>query len=318
MSDKNRTRKDFDTFLLDESKHWSVMDGILISDNSLPLMNSQHTKMLSDFYSYKPFPSYSVGENKGSLIKKSQSRIFTEILNKRISPKALILEVGCGTGQLGNYLAISGRQVLSVDATLHSLMLAEKFRKEIQNNSLFVAHMDLFNLPLKEKFFDWVICTGVLHHTNDPKRGFSEIAKLVKLDGYIVVGLYNKYGRFKTRLRQKLFKVNKKWALSLDPYLRNFDLDEDQKLSWVHDQYENPHESMHTIDEVFNWFEDSGFQYVSSFPNFLTDQYSRETTFDWEIESRGTYAQRLLAQIRQGLHEVDGGLYVVIGKKIEK
>ena len=54
----------------------------------------------------------------------------------------------------------------------------------------------------KDKVFDIVFCSGVLHHTKNPYGGFEIISKYVKKEGYIIIGLYNKFGRLRTKIRQ--------------------------------------------------------------------------------------------------------------------
>src|SRR5205823_7986553 len=119
-----------------------------------------------------PFPNYDETDTVGSLIEKSLERGFPEILNRSIPPLATVLEVGCGTGQLGNFLSIAERRVLSVDLCWNSLNLAQRFKEANGLDGVTFAQMDLFRLPLRPAAFDVVICTGVLHHTADPRCGF--------------------------------------------------------------------------------------------------------------------------------------------------
>ena len=66
--------------------------------------------------------------------------------------------------------------------------------------------MSLFNLFFKEEFFDTIISNGVLHHTENPKLAFIELTKYLKKEGYIIIGLYHKYGRIFTKIRQFIIK----------------------------------------------------------------------------------------------------------------
>ena len=51
----------------------------------------------------KSVPNYDDLDDVGSLIEKSLARGFPEMLNRSIPPNATVLEVGCGTGQLGKF-----------------------------------------------------------------------------------------------------------------------------------------------------------------------------------------------------------------------
>ncbi|MGH9337542.1 MAG: class I SAM-dependent methyltransferase, partial [Vicinamibacteria bacterium] len=174
------------------------------------------------FYEENPFPNYEGMEDVGSLIEKSVGRGFPEMLNRSIRPGATVLEVGCGTGQLGSFLSISSRRVLSVDLCWNSLRLGERFRRANGLPNITFAQMNLFRLPLERERFDVVICTGVLHHTASPRSGFMGLVSLVRPGGHVLVGLYNRYGRRKTRWRRQLAKVFGERVAALDPYISTY------------------------------------------------------------------------------------------------
>ena len=65
--------------------------------------------------------------------------------------------MGCGTGQLTNFLSIAHRSVLGVDVCMNSLGLAQKFKVENGLDRASFAQMNLFRPALKDGFFDVVI-----------------------------------------------------------------------------------------------------------------------------------------------------------------
>ena len=91
------------------------------------------------------------------------------------------------------------REIYSVDLSIGSLELGERFRKKNNIENLFFLRMSLFNLFFKKDFFDVIISNGVLHHTANPEMAFTELVKYLKKDGYIVIGLYHKFGRIYTK-----------------------------------------------------------------------------------------------------------------------
>ena len=107
----------------------------------------------------------------------------------------------------------------------------------------------------------------------------------------------------------------------MDPTLRKKikknggDSDCEQIKSWTRDQYEHPVESLHTLDEVLNWFEKNNIQFINSIPTC-----SPENTYNQELfnrASKGTIVSRVLSQIFMLFNNLgaDGGLFIVIGKK---
>lgn len=236
-------------------------EGILVDKYAFQKHESVKGKV-NLFYSKTPFPEYERNEDIGTLLSKSRDRVFADLLNRSIPFHSKVLEVGCGTGQLGNFLAISGREILSVDMCLNSLRLAENFRSEQKISSIKFMQGDLFDLALRKKYFDVVICTGVLHHTSDPKKGFENFLKYLRPNGIIIVGLYNKIMRLPLILKKPLFKIFKEKAAFLDPYLKRYKISGKKKTAWINDQYLHPHESTHTIDEVLMWFQTHNVQFI--------------------------------------------------------
>ena len=99
------------------------------------------------------------------------------------SAPATMLECGCGTGQLTNFLSIANRTVIGTDLCINSLKLATAFKEQ---NALPRAHflqMNLFRPAFKPGSFDLVISNGVLHHTPEPQEGLSALARCVRPGG---------------------------------------------------------------------------------------------------------------------------------------
>ena len=161
----------------------------------------------SKFYNEVKFPNYDEIDDFGSLLEKSEKSTFFKKLDKEITMFSKVLEVGCGTGQLSLFLSRYQRQIFSIYLSIGSLELGENFRKKNNIENLFFLRMSLFNLFFKEKFFDVIISNGVLHHTANPKSAFIELTKYLKKDGYIIIGLYHRYGRIYTKIRQLLIKI---------------------------------------------------------------------------------------------------------------
>lgn len=243
--------------------------------NNIPLMFSScrdnHTKndvtdTIKSFYEKTPFPNYDDCDDSARLIEKSNRGIFARLLNEQTPFNIRVLEVGCGTGQLTNFLGLARRFMFGTDMCLNSLSLAEDFRSRNGIERAGFYQMNLFRPIFKEESFPLVICNGVLHHTEDPSGGFRAISRLVKKGGYIIAGLYNKYGRITIDMRRAVFNLFGKKLFFIDPQLKRMDTDDVKKNAWFMDQYKNPHESRHSIGEVMGWFEKSDFDFIGSIP----------------------------------------------------
>ena len=87
------------------------------------------TGVVKAFYEENPFPNYDDVESSFTLREKARKGIFAQLLDDNVSLTAKVLEVGCGTGQLSNFLGeCTTRTVIGADLCLNSLRLAQEFQ----------------------------------------------------------------------------------------------------------------------------------------------------------------------------------------------
>jgi carbamoyltransferase len=273
------------------------------------------TEQVKAFYEDTPFPNYDEHESVRSLIEKSRLRIYSKALDDAIPYNSSVLEVGCGTGQLTNFLGISCRRVVGADLCLNSLRLGNTFRHEQNLARVRFSQANLFRLPFRREQFDVILCNGVLHHTSDPHGAFQGLLPLLRPGGYIVVGLYNTYGRMMTGLRRRLFHLTGGAGKWIDPYLRSVSMSEEKQRAWFADQYLHPHESTHTFGEVLDWFEQAGLEFVNGVPS-LTGHGDGELRGLFEPTDPGSAWDHFKVQVRQiAAGSREGGFFIMIARK---
>lgn len=286
---------------------------------SLPIKDEK-TKKVTEFYKVTPFPNYKDNDDKQSILEKGDKNILAQQFKKFIGHKKNILEVGCGTGQLSIYFAMgTNNQIIALDPTIESINLANKFAIKNKISNISFVNSDIFDDVLTDEYFDFIWCNGVLHHTKDPYKAFEIICKSLKREGYILIGLYNKIGRIRTLIRKYLSKLfGIKLLDFLDPTLKRLKISEDEKKSWINDQYFHPIESLHTLDEVLNWFEKNNISYISSIPSCDFEIYQSYKKIFLK-KPKGDLYSRLWNQFLMIFNRLgsDGGLFIVIGKKNE-
>ncbi len=274
------------------------------------------TGKVAHFYKESPFPNYKSDDNKFTLLQKGDKNYLTSKFKKFIGFNKNILEVGCGTGQLSIYFSLgTNNSVVGLDPTIESLKLASEFSKKHKINNIQLVNADIFDDVLEDEYFDFIWCNGVLHHTKEPYTAFKILIKSLKKNGYVLIGLYNKYGRIRTVMRRYLYKIFGEKILNLlDPTLRKFKYGKQERNAWIRDQYIHPVESLHTLDEVLKWFDENNIQFINSIPS-CDYEYENGNLFD--KKSRGNFISRLINQIIMIFNYLgsDGGLFVVIGKK---
>jgi SAM-dependent methyltransferase len=294
-------------------------------DNGIPLLfwptqwtsKVDVTELVKSFYEQTPFPNYDDLDSPESLRLKAERGVFARLLTEQLPYSSTILECGCGTGQLSNFLALTwGRSVFATDICLNSLRLGNDFKERFQIQNVTFLQMNLFKPVFKPESVDFVISNGVLHHTGDPFLGFETLVKCLKPGGFIVVGLYNTYGRVTTDLRRAVFRLTGDRFTFLDPRHRVKGLSDIRKQAWFKDQYKHPHESKHTIDEVLAWFDRVGVEFINSIPKAVASQSFSEDEKLFEPHSRGSAVDHFLVQAGMLLGGGrEGGLFVMIGRK---
>ena len=282
------------------------------------VIEDNETKKVTEFYKETPFPNYKNEDDKQSILEKGNKNVLAKTFKKFIGYKKKVLEVGCGTGQLSIYFSLgTNNQIVALDPTIQSLNLAKTFADKNEITNIQFVNADIFDDVLVENYFDFIWCNGVLHHTKDPYKAFQILSMALKNNGYILVGLYNKIGRIRTIIRKYLSKIfGLKFLEIFDPTLKNLKISEEERKSWIKDQYFHPIESLHTLDEVLNWFKKNNIDYVNSIPSC-----DFELIHDYENlfskNSKGSFYSRIINQISMIFNRLgsDGGLFIVIGKK---
>lgn len=103
-----------------------------------------------------------------------------------------VLEIGCGNGADGTLFAQHGAVYTGVDLTeaavasarRHFDVLGLKGKFQIENAE---------HLTFPDENFDFVYSYGVLHHSADPSKAFSEVHRVLKPGGRAVLMVYHKH-----------------------------------------------------------------------------------------------------------------------------
>jgi 2-polyprenyl-3-methyl-5-hydroxy-6-metoxy-1,4-benzoquinol methylase len=272
------------------------------------------TETVRAFYEVAPFPGYPPRDSLQWLRARAERSAFARLVDQAIAGDARIVEVGCGTGQMSLYLARADRVVVGADLTVASLRLAEAARRRFGLDQVRFVESDLFRPGLQPGAFDVVYCSGVLHHTPDPKAAFARVARLAKPGGMIVLGLYNAIARIPLRLRRVVAKATGYRWIPFDPVLAERALEPQRRQAWLRDQYRHPEEHLHTVGEVLRWFRRNDVELVRAYPAAQVTDEAPDDLFAPEPDAWAP--ERWLAQIGWMAslgHE--GGLFVMVGRK---
>ena len=168
-----------------------------------------------------------------------------------------VLEFGCGTGWLSNTISYYyKKEITAIDFTKKAIDLASKISKSMKLNVNYEV-CDIFNYKDVKKY-DLVVSLGVLHHTIDCRKAFKKITKFVKPNGHIYIGLYHLYGRrpMLNFLQNHAMWHGEKAAFNLFKRMNKDMKNEEHTYSWFRDQVLHPHETQHTLEELFDWIKE--------------------------------------------------------------
>lgn len=194
----------------------------------------------------------------------------------------LIVDVGCGPGQLLDAAAERADLVVGIDISMVSLGLAARTIDGRAGGAGVVSLVcgDSADLPFADGAADAAMAIGSLHHTADAEVGFSELMRIVRPGGTTMVVLYRSGGLY--RRAYQVLGGPARWAehravtralsrVTLLPLFALYTLvgrlivhrrlrppTYRQLLNYFADQLLNPLVSFHSEGEVQAWVQAAG------------------------------------------------------------
>lgn len=152
----------------------------LSQDDKHEFLNDRLQRTLDSLYGYK---------DDLALRFQHRERIDAILERKKfISPP--VVDVGCGSGA---FIVTIGKKmpIVGVDIDRKALTrLKEMIKMEkLQSAELIIA--DVSHLPFVDKNFGTVICSEVLEHIENAEKGYSELVRVLKRNGYAIVSIPN-------------------------------------------------------------------------------------------------------------------------------
>ena len=126
-------------------------------------------------------------EDMGHFRRHQEKRRF-QCISRMVPKKGVrhVLDVGAGSGWLSEMLAGRGFEVTALDLGLDSILRARKRLKE-RSVPVNFTEGDVYRLPFRSGSFDAAVASEILEHLEKPREALSEIARVVRPGGWIVV-----------------------------------------------------------------------------------------------------------------------------------
>ncbi|MBY0462750.1 MAG: class I SAM-dependent methyltransferase [Alphaproteobacteria bacterium] len=102
----------------------------------------------------------------------------------------VVLDIGCGVGDLHSYLAQKGRKISGVDVSAESIKIAKNTNK----GNIYSVY-DGEKLPFDDNTFDAVLTTCVMHHVPPAQwqRFIDEMVRVTKKEGTLAIFEHNPF-----------------------------------------------------------------------------------------------------------------------------
>lgn len=208
----------------------------------------------------------------------------------------VVLDGGCGGGRVSRVMAQHCERLIGLDYSI-AVDRARKHTADLHNCQF--VQGDILHPPLARERFDFVWSHGVLHHTENTRAGFDQLAALVKPGGSLQVIVFLKTplplrisdGLLRAGVRQLPYRVAARLCRAMGvlrhlpaaSFWKRFvwfsqqptaELREYCNFDWYMPRYHHEH----SVAEVKDWFLAAGFDgvhYINGWPDApLTERYA--------------------------------------------
>jgi len=119
-----------------------------------------------------------------------------------------ILVAGCGTSQAAKHsLRWPKAKVTGIDFSATSVRCTEDLKRKHDLANLEVRQLPIERVGELEQTFDQIVCTGVLHHLEDPDTALRELRNVLEPDGAMHLMVYAPYGRAGVYMLQEFCRL---------------------------------------------------------------------------------------------------------------
>ena len=240
------------------------------------------------------------------------------------------LVAGGGTGDSTIYLAEQLKdkkaEIIYLDFSKPSMEVAQK-RAEVRNlKNIKWINDSILNIPnLKLGKFDYINCTGVLHHLANPNEGLKNLKDSLKSTGGMGLMVYAKYGRTGVYQIQSLMKMINKNAKSCIEEIMNgkLILDNLPATNWykrgeelfsdyqnfgdvgIYDMFLHKQDRAYSISELYEFVKVAGLHfvdYLDPLEKFLLkpENYIKDFTLLQKVKKMDKITQEAICEILTG------------------
>lgn len=152
-----------------------------------------------DFYERYPYPAVvETLERRDAADRVQELRAEHHLVwpRRAFGEQRSMLIAGCGSSQAARHaMRWPQARVIGIDVSAASLAQTQALKERHRLDNLELRQLPIERVAELETPFDWIVCTGVLHHLPDPDCGLRALRGVLAPGGAIQVMLYAPYGR---------------------------------------------------------------------------------------------------------------------------
>jgi ubiquinone/menaquinone biosynthesis C-methylase UbiE len=114
-----------------------------------------------------------------------EAKITATMDNMTVTTESVILDVGCGTGLLFNYVAKKAQFIVGTD--ISRALLSEAKKKAKTYGNIMLVQSDFDNLPFRDEDFDLIFAVTVVQNAPSPQVTLSEVRRVSKSNAKVIV-----------------------------------------------------------------------------------------------------------------------------------
>jgi SAM-dependent methyltransferase len=158
------------------------------------------TEDVRDFYERMPYPApvASLDKERDLYANPERRRAHFHLAwpTERPRENLEILVAGCGTSQAARYaLREPNARITAIDISETSLSHTGDLKSRYKLDNLELRRLPIERAQEIGRSFDLVVCTGVLHHLEDPDQGLRALRDVLNRGGAMRLMVYARYGR---------------------------------------------------------------------------------------------------------------------------
>lgn len=304
--------------------------------------HSQNLRQVKDQYENLPYPLRDPEDEKRRLCATQlegfdQMNYYCYSGKRDFSKDFRALIAGGGTGDATVYLAEqlrdTGAEIVHVDLSAASIEIAKQRAAIRRLNNIKWIQGSLLDIPkLDIGLFDYINCSGVLHHLADPDEGLGILSGALQENGAMGIMVYGQYGRTAVYQIQELLRLVNQDDPDMQvkikrcrSVLRNLPptqlakITDGQVNTWlsrienddneIYDLFLHSQDRAYTIPQLYKLVEGSGLRIVQFFPTadmqdlkmYDPATYIKDNALLETVSRLDLHAQQAIAELMHGM-----------------